>query len=214
MALGSTVEKQLSSVAEQSGMSAKDYAAYLGKIMPRASGEDKTKIAAQIYKSGACPLQGHATIMEHSGKHNLALNYDGWIAGGRRDGVTGINCEIIDKEGQPWAVKATVNKGEESYSRTEVIEENRAMGARNSKAWKAMPLRMTQHRAIISAIRCACSINSMASVEELTDAGFSVADKVKAPPIIEAAEKTFKKNAIFKGTGTIDVHGNPGVIND
>ena len=215
MAVSATIRKQLGEVADMSGMTVEDYAQYLGTSMPRASAQDKVKIAAQIYRTGACPLQGHAVVMVHAGSHNLALTYDGWVAAGQRHGITSTVCDIEDKAGEPWAVRATVTKSDgQPYSRTEVIEENRAMGAKNSKAWKNMPLRMTQHRAIISAIRCACSINSMASVEELQDAGFQRADSMNVPEVVATGEEVFKTTAkvkpMFKGTGSISVKSEQG----
>lgn len=190
--------RQLAEVAEMCGMSPQDYAAALRReFLPHDTEQVCARIVSQIYNSKACPLLGLSNVMGVGKRKQLALSYDGWIFAGHRAGVTGISTEIVKGDDGDVACTATIRKGDEVYQRTEYLVENQ----RPTDNWKKMPMRMLQHRAVISGIRCACSVNTMASVDELMEAGFKPAGDEAPPAETQASSPKVK----IRGAGKLTV---------
>lgn len=197
--------KQLAEVAEMCGMSPKDYATALRKeFLPNDSDTVCARIISQIYSSRCCPFLGLSNVMGVGKRKQLALSYDGWIFAGHRAGVTGISTEIVETDERGTACTVTICKGVDEqgeprkFQRTEYLEENK----RPTDNWKKMPMRMLQHRAIISGIRCACPvINTMASVDELMEAGFKPVGDEAPQPETKASSPKVK----IRGKGKLSV---------
>lgn len=166
------VQNQLSDVASERRMDPEAYGDLLKQtVLKGMDALTAAKCVGDIARYGLDPMSGNLLFMGKRGSDvQTALTYNGWLAIARREGVTSIDVEYeeIGEDGEVSA-RAVVKRGEEFYSRTEFLSECR----RGGPVWKQMPRRMLGHRAVISALRCACGTLACASAEELEEAGFT-----------------------------------------
>lgn len=167
------LQNQLSEVAAERRMDPQAYGDLLKQTVLKGMDPlTAARCVGDIARYGLDPMSGNLLFMGKRGSDvQTALTYNGWLAIARREGVTSIDVEYTDIGENEVSARAVVKRGEEFYSRTEFLSECR----RGGPVWKQMPRRMLGHRAVISALRCACGTLACASAEELQEAGFTAA---------------------------------------
>ena len=202
------IDVQLEKLAKAVGLTPTQYATVLrNKYLPHANEMDRAEIVAQLCATNLNPFLNHCYFMGGKGrKTTLAITYPGSIAVANANGVTGITTEYKPQEDGDLACIAIVTKGEEIFSRTEFLSENKGRG----QVWAQFPKRMLGHRAIMSAIRCACPMAIATPADELQEAGFedlTVKEETKS-----TAKKETKSTAIkITGTGEMNISKEGGV---
>lgn len=153
-------------------------------IFKDMSFEEIIQASGDIARYGLDPFSNQILFLPLHGKRQTCLTIDGWNAIAQRQGVVGVSISYETLEDGDVACTATVRKrgenGDEEYSRTEFLSECR----RNSKQWKEMPKRMLGHRAISSTYRVACGTLSIASAEEIQEAGFQQPSETQATELV------------------------------
>lgn len=121
------------------------------------------------------------------------VTVDGGYSCARKHGITMIDTEYTTMEDGDIACRAVVKRGDEFYSRTEFLSENRG----NGPIWKKWGKRMLGHRAVMSTLRAA-GVMTGPPADELQEAGFDQIGESTTPP----AQKSPIK---FTGTGDMQV---------